>query len=300
MAVFHTRYPPPTAQTVQTLATQLHTNLLGAGWTIEYANADAIGTGSAATPAWTKTPATATSAGLVVYRMPAQASLNRWFVQIEFRWTTATTQIGMGIVSAQGVNAGTGVLTLPGTVFSVFNNNAVTTPEYFIVAYEHGFLFASLNTNTASPFVIGCERRRNLGGNVGDDFVGYFICITAGLGMAATVGGQSRTRSWANGEYVAAELMNLGSTGALSTTSPNATETLNNPTGSVGYPLGFFTKSGGLGAGFRLVQLWAVPDVTVGATQNVEVDGTTRSYIIPANANTGITPGGARLAIAVT
>src|SRR5690606_17965770 len=78
--------------------------LLDAGWTLEYADSDAIGSSlDPSTPAWDKTPATNTDAGVAVYRMPANDHATQWFVRLRPGW--ATTNVNRTYM--RGVQLGT-------------------------------------------------------------------------------------------------------------------------------------------------------------------------------------------------
>src|SRR5690606_34209291 len=73
-------------------AAALHDALVAAGWSVEYLDADAIGSGSEEAPAWDKNFSSSSSVGVAVYRMPVNGSLTRWYVKPEFGWGTQSTR----------------------------------------------------------------------------------------------------------------------------------------------------------------------------------------------------------------
>lgn len=275
MAVVGTRYQSGFGN-VQTLGTAIHAALLLQGWTIEYANADAIGTGSAASPAWTKAFVASTSAGIVVYRMPANGTLNRWYLQIELRWGTAVTRVAIRLATAQGVNTTTGVLTATGTTYGSPDNADSVAGDSWLGTSENGILVL-LNGSSATS--VGFERRRDFAGNVQDDCVSYIlISSSAPIGFGTASGCDNLVRSWTAGERTPQPLGIMIGQGNNTISSARAVTTYNQPAGNVGFPIGFYTTSGGLGGMLRLAQLWLATDSNNLATQDVFVDGSVRQY----------------------
>jgi hypothetical protein len=70
---------------------KLHALLVAAGWTVEFINSDAIGTGTSGSPAWDKTPAVSTSCGIAIYSMPLNDHSRAWFVKLEPGWGSSVT-----------------------------------------------------------------------------------------------------------------------------------------------------------------------------------------------------------------
>lgn len=281
--------------TVQLLGTKLHEKLTAAGWTLEYADADAQIGGVGGAPGWGKAPAANTSAGKAVYRMPASGSFNRWYVQVEFLWGSATTAIGMKVTTAKGVNASTGALTEAGTTCGYTagsqNNNS---GDNYVVANENGFL---LGLNSTAGFFLGVERRRSLTAQYLDDAVIYASPGTGltvvGFSTAANVA-VNLSRSWSAGEYGSQPLGALvGLQGSNNVALPTTYNAQGNATG---YPAGYFSTSGGLAGMLRLLMLWLPNDAPALGNQNVRIDGADRIYF--AVSSGGIAPGSGRLAVA--
>ena len=302
MAVVGTRYTTGFGS-IQTLGTAIHAALILQGWTIEYANADAIGTGSASNPAWTKTPPNAaiTSAGIVVYRMPSFSVLNRWYLQIEFFWAANVNNCFFTrFTTAQGVNSGTGVLVSAGTTYGTSfnqNNGPNSNGESWLGAWEHGILLSVSSLGGINNGITGFERRRGFDGNVQDDCVSY-LCLGAGatgIGFGGSNSSDNMVRSWTVGERTAEPLALLLGQSSSAAGASRAITTFNQPSGNTGYPMGFYTTSGGLGGTVRLMQLWWLTDSNNLSSQDVYVDGANRQYF---GASTTITPNGQRLLLA--
>lgn len=283
--------------TIQQLGQPLHSNLIAAGWTLEYANADAQIGGSGGAPGWGKTPAVDTSAGIVVYRMPASGSLkNRWYAQVEFRWAGITSSIQTRLTIAKGVNASTGALTEPGTLCgydaSAQNNNG---GDCYVVAYDHGLLVA-INSGSHNYF-LGLERRRSLVGQYTDDAVAYGLGsapLSSGGWTASSGSSINLARSWASGEYGSQPLAAL--IGVANSGTPPTPTTYNAQSNATGYPAGLFSTSGGLGGMLRLLMLWLPNDAPALGSQSVRIDGADRIYF--ATGSGGLQPMGCRLAVA--
>ncbi|WP_412027007.1 hypothetical protein [Deinococcus yunweiensis] len=292
MPVFYTRHPADSSLT--TLATRLHANLIAAGWEHVYSNADAIGTGTASSPAWTKAAAASTSAGVSVYRMPLSGLTNRWYVRVEWAWGSAGgAQIYPKITTGTGWDAGGSVITGAGTAFAANDGHANNTTETFVVTNENG-LMVFLNTGAGTGWFLGLERRRSIGNTVIDDVVTYAYASTGRLGFTGN-GPRNVVRNWALGEYAEQPLVVLSAVTGATVTTGVSPSTLSSADGNVGYPCGFFSSSNGLGGILRLIQLWLNADNAAGAEQSVEIDGASRLYFAAARL---LTPGGQSLLIA--
>ena len=129
---------------LKTMAVALHDVLITAGWTIVYADADAIGTGSSGSPAWDKTPATTTTAGRTIYEMSAATASVTRYVEIEWRWGSAVTEwcpiidLGTGFDGSTAITGGIGARGL--TDLSA----AINGSDAWVAAHPDGFAFASM------------------------------------------------------------------------------------------------------------------------------------------------------------
>lgn len=283
--------------TLQQIGQALHSALVAAGWTLEYADADAQIGGVGGAPGWGKAPAANTSAGKAVYRMPASGSLNRWYVQVEFRWSGIITSIQTRFTTAKGVDSATGVLIEPGTVCGYDstsqNNNG---GDCYLAAFEHGLLVAI--NSTAHNYFLGLERRRSLTGQYLDDVVAYGLgsapAASGGWTLPSSGSSVNLARSWNSGEYGSQPLAAL--IGVANNGTPPAPTTYNAQGNSTGYPAGLFSTSGGLGGMLRLLMLWLPNDAPALGSQSVRIDGADRTYF--ATGSGGLSPMTCRLAVA--
>ncbi|MDP9763833.1 hypothetical protein [Deinococcus enclensis] len=275
------------ASTVQNLYTQLHTLLLAAGWELVYADADAIGTGSAGTPAWDKTPVAGASAGIAVYRMPLVSGYpTRWCLQLNPRW--ATGAVAAQLLQVQIATAATsgGVLTNPGTVQQITNGTATASntasTEWYIIAYEHGLLIG-LHA-TLSGWLYCAERRRRLDGTVLDDLNVYASSVNANganvtLGGVTYNNGLSQSRTATQGEITTQRWA------VFAASDGSVPYTLNRMDGATGIPQGPINVSGGTSGVPRLFAFLPTNDVTLGVDSTLNVDGQDRAYL-PASTST--------------
>ncbi|WP_104990851.1 hypothetical protein [Deinococcus sp. NW-56] len=265
--------------TIQNMFTQLHATLLAAGWTLVFADADAIGAGTAENPAWNKAPAVNTNAGRVIYQMPAVAGFpTRWCVELAVSWGSSNTTM-QNVAMRLGTEAGgDGTLTGAGTTHRANVNNAAgnaTSTEWYVNAYEHGLLLALHIIN--GGFLLALERRRRLDGTVIDDATAYG-CVVGG-GNIGAVGTQSavqqgvaQTRSVSAGEY------NAQSWAVFATGGGSAVFTLNRMDGATGIPQGPFNVSGGTAGLPRLFVFLPPNDCTAGVDSTLYADGANRAY----------------------
>lgn len=281
--------------TVQNMMTQLHTTLIAAGWEIVHANADAIGTGTASNPAWTKTPAVSASAGIVTYRMPLVSGYpTRWVAQIEAAWTTATA-ITWGVrvtwatdSSSGGVLTGAGTPHLATAAVSSASTNQTST-EWYIIADEHNVLIA-LHA-AGSGWLYSGGRRRRLDGTILDDLSTYATIALTGSPASISVGGvtgavqgiaMSRT---ATSESTAQRWV------VFADSAGGVPYTLNRMDGATGIPQGPINVSGGTAGMPRLFAFLPSNDAVAGVDSSLYVDGATRAYHV--TTTTGITAGSA-------
>lgn len=278
------------AATVQNIMTQAHTTLTASGWELVYADADAIGTGTASNPAWSKAPTATTNAGRVIYRMPATAGYaTRWCVQITPVWGSATTRAELALTTATDATSA-GVLTNPSgeiRTSSVASGANTDSIEWYVSAYEHGLLLALHKATTG--WMVCVERRRRLDGTVLDDLTTYISGVTPSnpvVGSLSNAGnGASLTRTASGTTYDPFLWAVLAA--SVGTAPPN---TLNRMDGATGIPQGPFNVSGGTAGTPRLFLFLAPNDTPLGVDTTVYADGAERGYV-PAVANSAILPG---------
>ncbi|WP_295818040.1 hypothetical protein [uncultured Deinococcus sp.] len=279
---------------------QLHTTLLAAGWELVYADADAIGTGTASSPAWSKAYASGASIGLAVYRMPAIAGFaTRWCVELNPTYGTAAGVWYMKSRTATD-STGAGVLTSPGSVLSNSTSSSTSTStstEWYVNAYEHGFAIGV--HVTGSGWLWGIERRRTLAGVILDDLV-YYACgqsastVTLNGVVSTGYNGATNIRVAGAGEQTPQRWV------VFADSSGTTPFTLNRMDGTSTLPQGPFNVTGGT-AGFpRLFSFYPANDASNAIDLTVTVDGANHIYAV-SSAMTGIMPAGtlhARIAYA--
>lgn len=149
--------------------TSLHARLIAAGWTIEYADSDAIGGGSSGTPAWDKSAAVNTDAGVAVYRMPANGNLTRWFVRLRPGWASHTIRPHMRGITIGNAHNGSGTVTGPGGEMVALTTSTTTSNvEFITAASEDGFL---VFLNAGSNSVLAHVERIRLRSGVQDELL---------------------------------------------------------------------------------------------------------------------------------
>lgn len=172
MAAPTVRYYEAGAATLSAWMPKLQELLLDAGWTLEYADADAIGSGSPEAPAWDKTPATNTDAGIAVFRMPANGQPTRWYVRLRPGWNNATTQAYMRGARIGLSHDGSGEVTGAGDELAPNGANFAThTRPWAVAVSEDGFALI-LGDYDDTPLVI-VERARSMSGQVLDDVIAH-------------------------------------------------------------------------------------------------------------------------------
>lgn len=154
------------SNTVLEVMPRMHTMFLAAGWTIEYADTDAIGAGSAATPAWDKTPAANAVAGVVVYRMPANGFTTQWYVRIEAFWSSSANGWAWRLQAGAGHSAGTISNGITSNI-SVIAVNTTDAFEWAASVSEDGFAYVPYGSSANSMYAV--ERARLPDGSVTDE-----------------------------------------------------------------------------------------------------------------------------------
>lgn len=279
---FHRANAGANSSTLQVWARKLHDLLLLAGWTLEFANADAIGTGSAASPNFDKAPAINTSAGVVIYKMPLNGQVTPWFVRLEPRWganvagSFLSAQTGTGQVAGALQNPGSAVALTGGA--SATNANA----ELYVSAHPDALLVCLTGAEvTTSNWLMSVGRRIDDAGLTGDDLTTSLIgasavTVTGPAGIDTL--GSSISRSITRGESQAEKFLVWACPGASFSTYTQPLTT-NRDGAETGLPLGPYLRSGGMGSPPRLWLIVADNDSVAGTEQLVFVDEADRRAI---------------------
>lgn len=282
--------------TIQQIGTTLHQALIAAGWTIEYANADAIGSGSASNPAWSKTPANNTSAGIVIYRMPANGTLFRWYVEIELLWPLNTiASLAMSVRT--GTDHTSGTLLNPSAKWGMNTANSLTSNsgsgDNYVCANEDGFLVA-LNAATTGWLLL-LERLRDLTGALQNDLLVMATSNSSNWVQTPNgrVGNAVRRGDAPYIEYTPRLAALLAGQDATSAYQNLVTTTRADGNG---FPCGPYPTSNGLWGLPRLAVLMLADDCTLGQALAINVDGGPKNYFCMVNTN--IFPSGCRWLVA--
>jgi hypothetical protein len=262
-----------TGQTLQQVGQAIHAALIGAGWTIAYADTDAITGGTAGTPGWGKTAAINTIAGRATYQMPVTALATRWFVDIELYWNTAITMYSVAIKTATACSVA-GVLTSPGTQVRPTPATAGNTGEFVYCASPNGFAVGIALSTGGAGYAICVERKRNLAGVALDDIMVHAIANGMTInGTSLTYGGGiNRSLSGSeNGavEYIFLRKVILG-TNAYNTSEPTS---LAGAGALRGVPMGPLLASGGLGGMSEHILFFPATDAPLGNDLTVSFGG---------------------------
>ncbi len=254
--------------------TKLQELLFLAGWTVEFANADAIGTGSAAIPAWSMAPVPNTDAGIAVYRMPANGHSVPWFVRLTPGWALSTdrghmrsAQVGRthttGTIGEGNANHAAHIITTQtkdsGFMVSVSEDGMALYLNSSAAAGAHAFLVERVRNN-AGTVMPGVVMMTSSGGTSGNK-----VSSVTPDGVAILDGVLNRTLALA---------VSSGS-GVLSTSSVS-TKDAAGESAAISGP--FFESYVGLTSPPRLMMLVGSLDGAQDAIVPVEIDGAIRDY----------------------
>lgn len=271
---------------VSIIMPKLQTLLFAAGWTIVAADADAIGTGTAAVPAWDKTPVAFAGAGKAIYLMPANGFTRQWYIEIEPYWHNATNFLGYRFRVGTGESAGA----LTGATTWTYNfqpSSSTTSLEVLLAVSEDGLVITHLGTTSGASIVASVERARTMAGVVGEDLViqGWATTATSGSLLGFSNGDCARLRASDGFEYAIGKWFGLapsGSSFANWTASSNlSVNNMSNAAGEVSVPVGPFAFSGEAAGVPRLVFYLHAINVIPDTDHPVFVDGATRLYRTP-------------------
>lgn len=254
------------SSTLAKVMTKLHDLLIAAGWTIVYADTDAIGTGSSGTPAWSKTPVTNTDGGIAVYRMPANGLTTQWFVRFRPGWAGSTTRFQIRGLTVGPTHDGSGAVSGSGAELTTSGSTVTTDSSAFAVATsEDGFCLDVMVSGTHVCVLV--ERARLADGTVTDDVVVYVAVQASGSGrvLSATAGEVST-----DVPIALAGVNGSAQTASPPTTGRSVTEVI------VAGP--YFGGMFPLAAPPRLMIFAAASDVSQGSMQAFDVDGGLKAY----------------------
>lgn len=259
---------------------KFHALLVAAGWTCAYINADAIGTGSAGSPMWDKTPAVTTSCGIAIYSMPLNGHDRAWYVKIEPGWgSNVTTGYSLKVTIGTGESSGT--LTGAGNEFEYLSTTTSTGNEVIMAASEDGFAYHHAGTAAASIRFISVERLREFDGTVTSDLgilgaaaTGTFIDQTPYYGCVAYRASDAYEYA-TNGWFALARVTNYVSFAPAGTGSTTSAD------GETGTPIGPVNTSARAWGIPRLLIVVGQLDAVANSDHPVLVDGATRLYRAP-------------------
>lgn len=256
---------------------RLQTLLFAAGWTINYADADAIGTGSAATPAWDKTPVAGAVAGIAIYTMPANGHATAWAVKISPFWSsTSSSYIGFEVTVGTAWDGGTG-LTNPTGVYRAGGFSTSTTEEWHANASEDGFTVWLAGNSTSDAWTVNLERLRAFDGTVGDRLA--LLMWSAGFPTknGANHGGYtlSAVIDPTTGEFAATDPVFLA---RFATTTPTGPPSLLSVDGTGASVIGPFPVGDGLHGPPRLFVLTDPVTYVADSEVPIYVDGAYKTY----------------------
>jgi hypothetical protein len=160
--------------------TTLHTLLIAEGWEIVAADADAIGSGSLANPAWDKTPVVNSDAGVVVYRMAATPMTTQWYVRLRPRWASGIDRFGFYSQVATGWD-GSNLSGIVGTETGASTSTAAADSggNTYISASPEGFVMVGNASGRAIPFAAFLANNQD--GTISDDIVQIHMNLVASV-----------------------------------------------------------------------------------------------------------------------
>lgn len=268
--------PGTNASTIAVIGPKLHSMLLSAGWSIEYADADAIGGGSAGTPAWDKSYSSGAVAGTVVYQMPANGHTTEWFVKFSLGWGTAADRVSPRFLQCGTGHDGSGTLTGGGTGITMSaSTGSAASLGHIISVSEDGFA-AWWDGSTATGALLMVERVRAADGTVTDDMLALAKPNTNTL--------YRRAYTAASGEDTLSDIIFLGQIGNGGGIGLSAVASVVSADGSASVIVGpYLARQALLAAPPRLLNFIAVSDATGGTTIQQDVDGGAKTYQVSAS-----------------
>lgn len=272
--------PSTNASIIAVIGPKLHSMLVSAGWSIEYADSDAIGGGSAGSPAWDKSYSSGALAGTVVYRMPANGHDTEWFVKFSLGWGSAADRVTPRSLQCGTGHDGSGTLTGGGTGITPSPSTGSTASLGHIISVSEDGFATWWDGSTTTSALLMVERIRAADGTVTDDMLAIAKPNSSTLFR--------RAYTAAGGEDADSDIIVLGrlTDGAgINTLSTVASAV--SADGSASVIVGpYLTRQALLAAPPRLLNFVAVSDAVAGATIQQGVDGDAKTYRVSANSMT--------------
>lgn len=246
----------------------LHGLLIDAGWTCPYIDSDAIGSGTSGSPAWDKTPAINTDAGVAVYQMPLNGHATQWFVKLVPGWGSNAGYLNFRTIEVGDAHDGSGTVS-GGPPSLGTNNSASNNGEAFMInASEDGF--AIVITDASSGFFLTfVERPRLADGTVTDDLAASVCCGTSGNHalLSASVGTVHTLRPAL-----------MSALNGYTSTAFGASDSMEARDGSYIAILGPYIQKGYPLMTMRGVALLSIGSAGLDATLALNVDGGNKTY----------------------
>lgn len=269
------------------------------GWTVDYADTNAIGTGTSTSPKFdTVAYSSGVSIGIVILKMALNGFSTQWVVKIEPVWGTVSGAYQAKITT--GLSQSGGVLNTPGsTITCGAINQSIISFEYWVSAHINELL---LSFPTSFNVVVG--RKRDLAGTTLDDIYviatgqgpTYVAGYPAPVNAANPCGGLSLVRNVTQGEYTSSYCMAW--INPIGTSSFSAPPTLTDSAGNYGYPMGPFIVGNGLGGFPRLMAYFPTNDVPAALNNfTATIDGADRLMFVTTG-TASISIGSCRMAYA--
>jgi hypothetical protein len=269
---------------INNLIQQLHAVMIAAGWTLEYADADAIGTGTALAPAWDKAWASSQDVGIAVYRMPANGSLVRWYARLRPRFGSVAlgrngfgVQVGTSHDGSGNVSSAVAIPEIGGDV----HTSTQTDGQWWVSASEDHLLLEAPCNNATMAYrgaKARVERVRDSSGTVLDH-----VQVEGTTASATRVTQLAHPTSGVVHNWAPFALCNLTNTYA----SPGSPFNSFDSPFLLGEPiLGPFIVGGT--PHYQTRSWFYIGDASalaVGDTINVDIDGGLKAYVVRFNAS---------------
>lgn len=260
---------------------KFHALLVAAGWTVQFINADAIGTGTSALPAWDKTPVINTSCGIAIYSMPLNGHTRAWYVKVEPGWGANVTS-GYSFKVTIGTGQTAGVLSGAGNEFQYLGNAVSTGNEVIMAASNDGFAYHHAGTALGSIRWINVERLREFDGTVTSD-LGVLGGAPAGsFPDQAPYWGCVAYRASDGYEYATNGYMLLARPSSYTVFVASSTVSTTSANGETGIPIGPVNTSARAWGIPRLALVVGQLDAVTNSDHPVLVDGSVKLYRAPA------------------
>lgn len=276
---YHATAAATNASTVQAVATRLHDMLIDAGWTLEWADSDAIGGGSSSDPAWDKTYSSGALAGTVVYRMPANGHTTRWFVKFTLGWGSAADRVAVRFAQCGTGHDGTGGITGGGSGITIAAGSGSTRDLGHLHSVSEDGFAIWWDGNSTSAALLAIERLRLADGTVTDDMLIHAKTNNASSSF------NRRTYSANTGEDTVSDAIVLGRINDSGTfTTITAVSSLATGDGTATAVVGpYMTRGDILSSPPRHWCLIPFGDAAAGTTISVVVDGTEKPHQLSAS-----------------